>query len=162
MLALKGSSAACYGVCDHSCCRDESASSNINVGRFGFNVTLTKQERRERCHDATADHRNCSEVLSFHNALRKRYSAQQVIIQIWISSHFGLLSKRLFPVDEKVLFIDRDFSRCPSPCKAKSELFWLAVAQAVVRGCLTSAHDRAVWSHARCDAAGGHRNIGSL
>jgi hypothetical protein len=33
----------------------------------------------------------------------------QMIIQVWISTHFGVISERLLAVDEKTLFIGSKF-----------------------------------------------------
>jgi hypothetical protein len=40
---------------------------------------------------------------------------EQVIIQVWISTHFGVLSKRLPGADENLLFIEATFTPAPVP-----------------------------------------------
>jgi hypothetical protein len=41
--------------------------------------------------------------------------AQQVIIQVWISTHFGVLSEQLPDADENSLFIKPTFTPAPVP-----------------------------------------------
>jgi hypothetical protein len=40
---------------------------------------------------------------------------QQVIIQVWISTHFGVLSEQLPVADENLLFIKATFTPAPVP-----------------------------------------------
>jgi hypothetical protein len=39
---------------------------------------------------------------------------EQVIIQVWISTHFGVLSEQLPVADEKFLFIKPTFTPAPT------------------------------------------------
>ena len=43
------------------------------------------------------------------------HDAQQVIIQTWISTHFGVLSEQLPVADENFLFIKATFTVAPVP-----------------------------------------------
>jgi hypothetical protein len=40
---------------------------------------------------------------------------QQVIMQVWISTHFGVLSEQLLVADEHLLFIKATFTPAPVP-----------------------------------------------
>jgi hypothetical protein len=42
------------------------------------------------------------------------FSAQQVVIQVWISTHFGVLSEQLPVADENFLFIEATFTPAPA------------------------------------------------
>src|SRR5664279_4631402 len=48
-----------------------------------------------------------------------------MIIQVWISTPFGVLSERLLTADETFPFIDSTFTRCRLRCKACSSAFRL-------------------------------------
>jgi hypothetical protein len=42
-------------------------------------------------------------------------AAEQVIIQVWIFTHFGVLSEQLPVADENILFIKATFTPAPVP-----------------------------------------------
>jgi len=46
---------------------------------------------------------------------RSEASAQQVIKQVWISTHFGVLSEQLPVADENILFIKTTVTPAPVP-----------------------------------------------
>ena len=54
------------------------------------------------------------------------YAAEQVIIQVWISTHFGVISERLPITDENLLFIGGNFYPTAGLCKGNSSALWLA------------------------------------
>jgi hypothetical protein len=47
-------------------------------------------------------------------------SAEQVIIQVWISTRFGVLSEQVPVADECFRFIKATFAQPGTPCKAHS------------------------------------------
>jgi hypothetical protein len=77
-----------------------------------------------------ADTRQCDRAYS---RMAYFFSAQQVIRQTWITSHFWVLSKRPRSADERFLFITAMFTPPRLGCKARfSEVFQLAAVQTPV------------------------------
>jgi hypothetical protein len=54
-------------------------------------------------------------IATFERQILGTALAQQVIIQIWISTHFGVLSEQLPVADEKLPFIKATFTPAPVP-----------------------------------------------
>jgi len=52
---------------------------------------------------------------------RLRPEAQQVTIQVWLSTHFGVIGQRLLTADDSILCINNSFTRCRIRRKGYSE-----------------------------------------
>jgi hypothetical protein len=50
----------------------------------------------------------------FFDVVHTREGAEQVIMQVWISTHFGVLSEQLPVADANLLFIKATFTPAPA------------------------------------------------
>ncbi len=77
-------------------------------------------ETHATAHKDRQNHKQINERLSLWitcHSTRDYQFAEQVIIQVWISTRFGVISERLAIADENLLFIGGTFTRRQSSVK---------------------------------------------
>jgi hypothetical protein len=101
-----------------------------------------------------------SEVLWNVHGMRR--SGQQVIIHVWISTHFGVLSEQLPVADENSLHRGYVYRHVCNPVKPIRPTSFTLPPSSHLPAIPTSRSGAGGNSQSRCYAAGSHRHIGRL